>query len=235
MSHDPCEVLPSQELLLIPVSPHVSPLLVFHGAKGGVGTSVVAAGTAVLAAERQPTLLVDLAGDQAMIFGLPVVSASLSDWIRADHPHPDSLARLEVRFSPRLSLLGVEVGRCLPPAHRLRALAQVLASESRTVVVDLGRLAQPGVALLQAADRSLLVTRPCYMALRAAMTGPSPDGVVLVAERGRALSRRDVSAALGVPVDVQLWTDNAVARSVDAGILGSRLPRSLRPLEGLLA
>lgn len=235
MSHQVCEVLPVQELVLIHVSPTASPLLVFHGAKGGVGTSVVAAGTAVLAAERQPTLLIDLAGDQAMIFGLPTPSASLSDWLRADQPHPDSLARLEVRFSPRLSLLGVQMGRCLPPADRLRALAQVLANEPRTVVVDLGRLAQPGVALLQAANRSLLVTRPCYMALQAAMTGPSPDGVVLVSERGRALGRRDVSLALGVPVEVQLWTDNAVARSVDAGILGNRLPRSLRPLEGLLS
>lgn len=216
------------------VSSLASNMFVFHGAKGGVGTSVVAAGTAVLAAERHPTLLVDLAGDQALIFGLPGASASLSDWLRAEHPHPDSLARLEVSLTPNLDLLGVEVGRCLPAADHLRALAQILSNESRTVVVDLGRLAQPGVALLQAADRSFLVTRPCYMALRAAMTGPSPDAVVLVAERGRALGRRDVSAALGVSVEVQLWTDNAVARSVDAGIFGNRLPRSLRPLERLL-
>ncbi len=216
--------------------PSVDPslFLVFHGAKGGVGTSVVAAATAVLAAERQQTLLVDLAGDQALIFGLARSDESLSDWLRSDQPHPDSLARLAVPVSASLSMLFIQGGRCLPPADRLRALAQILRRETRTVIVDLGRLALPGVALLQAADRSLLVTRPCYMALRAAMSGPASDGIILVSERGRALGHGDVSAALGVPVDVQLWTDNAVARAVDAGTLASRLPRSLRSLEGLL-
>lgn len=209
-------------------------LVCFHGAKGGTGTSVVAASTAVLAAERSPTLLVDLAGDQPMIFGVDRQRPSLSTWLQADSPHPDALGRLEHGIAANLHLLSVDGGGCLPAPRRMRALAQMLQAEPRPVIVDLGRLSQVGIPLVQAADRALLVTRPCYLALRAAMLGPRADGVVLVGERGRALGRADVAAALGIPVVVQLWRDPAVARAVDAGLFDGRLPRSLRPLEALL-
>ncbi len=209
-------------------------LIVFYAAKGGVGTSVVAAATALLAAERAPTLLVDLTGDHTMIFGSSRPDSSLSDWFRAEAPHPDSLTRLERGVSEALGLIAVAGPGCLPRPDRLRALAQILAAERRTVVVDLGRMAQAGVSLVQASDRSYLVTRPCYLALRAAMAGLTPDGIVLVSEKGRSLGRSDVSAALGAPVVSELWSDPAVARAVDSGLLASRLPRSLRPLERLL-
>jgi MinD-like ATPase involved in chromosome partitioning or flagellar assembly len=206
----------------------------FHGAKGGTGTSVVAAATAVLAAERSPTLLVDLAGDQPMVFGVDRQGPTLSTWLHAASPHPDALARLETDIASDLGLLAVDGGGCLPAPERMRTLAQVLRAQARTVVVDLGRLSQVGIPLVQAADRALLVTRPCYLALRAAMLGPRADGVVLIGERGRALGRAEVAAALGIPVVVQLWRDPAVARAVDAGLLDARLPRSLRPLGALL-
>lgn len=209
-------------------------LIVFYAAKGGVGTSVVAAATALLAAERQPTLLVDLTGDHAMIFGSSRPDATLSDWFRVEAPHPDSLTRLECEVSADLALVAVSRPGCLPRPERLRTLAKMLAAERRTVVIDLGRLAQVGVSLVQAADRSYLVTRPCYLALRAAMAGLTPDGIVLVSEKGRSLGRADVSAALGAPVVTELCTDPAVARAIDSGLLASRLPRSLRPLERLL-
>ncbi|MFW2381595.1 MAG: hypothetical protein ACN4GZ_07545 [Acidimicrobiales bacterium] len=206
----------------------------FHSAKGGVGTSVVAAATAVLSAERQETLLVDLAGDQGLIFGAPPVSATLSDWFATDAPHPDSLARLARDVAPQLKLLAVEESGCLPRAERLRTLAQILRSDTRAVVIDLGRMRQAGVPLIQAADRSYLVTRPCYLAVRAAMSGPTPDGVIIVSEKGRSLRAADVSSALGSPAVAQLWIDPTVARAVDAGLLANRLPRSLRRLEELL-
>ncbi len=205
-----------------------------YAAKGGVGTSVTAAALSVLLAEQGPTVLIDLRGDQSHIFGSDPSAGSLSDWLRSDMPHPDSLARLERTVASNLALLSVEARGCLPRPDRMRALAQVISSESRHVVVDLGRLGQAGVPIAQAVDRSYLVTRPCYLALRAAMVGPRPDGVILVSERGRPLRRPDVEAALGVPVAVELWTDPRVARSVDAGLLGSRLPKTLRPLEVLL-
>ncbi len=218
---------------MIDRTPPARRLVCFHGAKGGTGTSVVAATTAMLAAERSPTLLVDLAGDQPVIFGLERKGPTLSTWLQTDSPHPDALGRLEHGIAPNLHLLAVD-GECLPAPQRIRALAQILRAQARTVIVDLGRLSQVGIPLVQAADRALLVTRPCYLALRAAMLGPRADGVVLIAERGRALGRSDVAAALGLPVIVQLWRDPAVARAVDAGLFDARLPRSLRPLGALL-
>lgn len=76
------------------------------------------------------------------------------------------------------------------------------------------------------ADRSLLVTRACYLALRRAVSAPiRPTGVVLVAEPGRALRATDVEAAVGAPVVATVAVDPAVARAVDAGLLTARLPR----------
>ena len=54
-----------------------------------------------------------------------------------------------------------------------------------------------------------------------------PTGVVLVDEPSRSLTRADVEAALGVPVVAVVQVDPAVARAVDAGLLASRLPRTL--------
>jgi hypothetical protein len=75
---------------------------------------------------------------------------------------------------------------------------------------------------------SLLVLRPCYLALRRALAAPlRPSGVILVVEPNRSLSRRDVEDVLGVPVRAQIAWDPQVARAVDAGLLSTRLPRGL--------
>jgi hypothetical protein len=95
------------------------------------------------------------------------------------------------------------------------------------VVVDDGPLA----ALVHRATPSLLVLRPCYLALRRAANHPlRPAGVVLVTEAGRALTRSDVEGVLGVPVRATVPVEPVVARAVDAGLLAARLPRSLRAL-----
>ena len=54
-----------------------------------------------------------------------------------------------------------------------------------------------------------------------------PAEVVLVVEPGRALDRHDVEAVVGAPVTIRVPMDPAVARSVDAGLLARRIPRSL--------
>jgi hypothetical protein len=78
------------------------------------------------------------------------------------------------------------------------------------------------------ADHSLLVLRPCFLALRRAMRAPiRPTGVVLVVEEGRALTTPDVEDVLGVPVQAAVSVTAQVARAVDAGLLASRLPRTL--------
>ena len=80
--------------------------------------------------------------------------------------------------------------------------------------------------MTDAADRSLLVTRSCYLALRrAARCGRTPDGVILVRESGRALDRGDVEGLLSVQVVAEVDSDPAVARAVDAGLLLTSGPR----------
>ena len=73
---------------------------------------------------------------------------------------------------------------------------------------------------------SLLVLRPCYLALRRALVAPvRPSGVVLVREHDRVLTRRDVEQLLEVPVRAEVPFDASVARAVDSGLLGARIPR----------
>ena len=75
---------------------------------------------------------------------------------------------------------------------------------------------------------SLLVLRPCYLALRRALAAPiRPSAVVLVNEPGRALTRRDIEDVLGVPVRAEVDFDPSIARAVDAGLLAGRVPRAL--------
>jgi hypothetical protein len=87
---------------------------------------------------------------------------------------------------------------------------------------------RPHGEVLRAAGSSLFVTRACYLALRRALrVGVDADGVVLLAEPGRALGRRDVADLLGLPVVGVVEADPAVARAVDAGTLIRRVPPTL--------
>ena len=77
---------------------------------------------------------------------------------------------------------------------------------------------------------SLLVTRPCYLALRQALNlGVTADaaGVVMVAEPGRALDGHDVAAVIGLPVIATIPLRAEIARAVDAGVLPARPPDPL--------
>lgn len=205
-------------------------MLCFFAAKGGVGCSVMAVAAAQLAARRGPTLLVDLHGEITSILGIASDVDGLAGWFQTDTPSPDLLHRLEVQVGDGLSLLPRGGCRSVARPDGYRLLASLLALDERTVVVDVGTAAIPAVAVLAEAATSVLVTRACYLAIRAARCGPTPDHVVLVSERGRALGAADVQAAIGAPVSASVPWDPAVARAVDAGLLGSRLPRSMHSL-----
>ncbi|HEX7443198.1 MAG TPA: hypothetical protein VF320_04895 [Acidimicrobiales bacterium] len=206
--------------------------------KGGSGTSVVSAALALVLARRsvEGALLVDLAGDLPAVLGLPEPSGpGLGGWFAAGPDVPqDGLSRLEVPAADGLTLIPRGSG-ALGPFDRAEALAAGLALESRSVVIDGGLIdpAQPAgdgaaSALIAGAEQSLLVTRPCYLALRRAVSSPlRPTGVVLVTEPGRALGRRDVEQVIGVDVVAEVPVDAAVSRAVDAGLLSGRLPASL--------
>ena len=202
--------------------------------KGGVGTTVVAATLALVLAGDAPAagevLLVDLAGDVPAALGIADLDgggAGVSDWLAAaPEVAPDALGRIETVAAPGVALL--RRGTAPLPAGRGGLLAGVLASDPRRVVVDCGHDLGVGAAVADVASRSLLVLRPCFLAVRrAAACALRPTGVVLVDEPGRSLAPADIEAALGVPVVARVRCTEQVARTVDAGLLAARLPRSL--------
>jgi hypothetical protein len=201
--------------------------------KGGAGCSVVAASLALTWSRAgHDVLAVDVTGDLPAVLGLPEPTGSgLTDWLTAGADVPaDGLARLEVDAAPRLTLVPRGAPEASPPG-RIVVLAGLLAASSRPVVLDAGVVTDGSAALplVAEAHKALLVTRPCFLALRRMAAGAvRPTGVVLVDEPGRALGRADVEEVAGAPVVAEVKVDPAVARAVDAGLLASRLPRSLQ-------
>jgi hypothetical protein len=196
-------------------------------AKGGSGTTAVSASMAL--ANPNPTILVDLDGDLPLVLGLADrTGPGVHDWLRSD-AEPGRLTSLEVRVDERTQLLpaGSRDHATGTPA-RWHDLAAALAGDDRDVIIDAGSGTPPG-ALAAVADRRWLVTRPCYLALRAAAdSSADPNGIVLVDEPGRSLARDDIERSIGAPVVAELLVDPAVARAIDAGLLLARIPLAYR-------
>jgi MinD-like ATPase involved in chromosome partitioning or flagellar assembly len=212
-------------------------LIACWSSKGGSGTTVVAAALAVALAGSVASgaLLADFCGDGAAVLGVPDPDGpGLSDWLAAGEEVPaDGIRRLEVDIARGLKLL--PRGSLPFDAGRANALSEVFAADPRPVVADCGTLVDEAAQVVAAsASSSLLVVRPCFLALRRALVAPvRPTGVVFVSEAGRALGSRDVEELLGVPVRARIECLPEVARMVDAGLLTSRLPRRMvRALRG---
>ena len=205
------------------------PMFLCWSAKGGSGTTVVAAALALVLSQRHPAVLIDLGGDSPAALGIAEPHGpGLAEWFASPTADSDALSRLGVAATEALQLIprGLVPLPAPDDAHWARLVAALVA-HGATVVIDSGS-GLPPPALLGAAEHSLLVTRPCYLALRRAVaTGVQPTGIVLINEPGRALAARDVERSLNAPVVAELEYDPAVARAVDAGLLASRLPRSL--------
>lgn len=228
--------------------------IIVESAKGGSGATLVA--TAIALATDMPTVLVDLGGDVEHALGVAAdARPGALDWLRSNAPAA-RLDEFVVPIDERVGL--VAAGRAAPlgsasssrvgdvdEASRVDALFDWCRDhESRTgalVVVDAGLVAaahrrsgdgEPNHAasLEEAASTTtVLVTRACYLALRRHEGGTvRPDGVVLVAEPGRALSTRDIERSIGSPVVATIAWDPAVARAIDAGLVQTALPRPLR-------
>lgn len=126
---------------------------------------------------------------------------------------------------------------------RTYVLARLLQADHRLVIVDVGLRSGNVVSnsatcheianmLLAQAQRSTLVTRSCFISLSRATAFEQPTDVVAIFEKGRALRRYDIEQAINAPVVTDLRWDAAVARSVDAGLMSTSLPRSLADLPG---
>jgi hypothetical protein len=203
-------------------------------AKGGSGTTVVA--TALALSSPRPSLLVDLDGEIPAVLGLPEPDRpGVAEWLLSD-TSADHLAELLIDIAPRTWLLPWQSATSDSLHHsvarhdaRWALLGDWLHDWSSQwgcdVTVDVGTRVPPET-LATRADRSLLVTRPCYLSLRRAVRSTvRPTGVILVDEPGRGLAQRDVEHALGVPIEAVVSLDPTVSRAVDAGLLASRLPR----------
>ncbi len=218
-------------------------LLAFWSPKGGSGTSVVAAAAALVAAQKLPTRLIDLGGDQPAIFGLVAQPEhGVSDWLSAGPDVPaNALHRFTVDIAPNLSLLpyGQENSMLAPPRAEAKAgaaLAQAFRDDDRLHVVDAGLANAPAAgAIVEIADASVLVTRGCYLSLRRAAHHPLLErtfGLVLITESARTLHEKQISHALGKPVLADIAATIDIARIIDAGVFVKRFPRDLSvPLE----
>ena len=217
----------------------------YWSVKGGVGTSVVAAATAIrLASEEHDTTLVDLTGDQPALLGMVAGAMSsepgIGDWVAAgDGVAADAIGRLLEDVAPGLRLLRRGT-RLAPLDHtapledqrpRLMLALEVLARNG-PVVVDAGLDLAGLRSVLGGRHRPVCVLRACYLALSRAQQVAGPyEWVVLVEEPGRALRSRDVAAAVGASHVERVAWDPRVARSVDAGTIVSMLPPPLRRFE----
>jgi hypothetical protein len=202
-------------------------MLLCWSAKGGSGTTVITAALALVRSRSRPTVLADLCGDLPAALGLSQPSGpGVTDWLASPTACTAALRRLSVEVTDGLRLL--PHGSGLQAAHpRWADLAAALSSLGDDVVIDAG-LGAPPAPLVAVADHSLLVIRPCYLALRRAVALPtSPTGVVLISEPGRSLGVGDVERAVGAPVIAEVPFDPAICRAVDSGMLASRLPKSL--------
>jgi hypothetical protein len=179
-------------------------------------------------------VLADLAGDGPAVLGRPEPTGlGLADWLAAGASVPaDALGRLEIPVGEGLTLLPRGSGSVddVGVDGRAEVLTALLATDARPVVVDCGASPRGArLAVAAGAGRSLLVLRPCAVALRRALAAPiRPSAVVLVDEPGRAIGRREIEAALGVPVRAVIGHHQRIARAVDAGLLTGRLPAALQ-------
>jgi hypothetical protein len=149
------------------------------------------------------------------------------EWLQADAPI-ERLSDITIEVTEGVSLIPAGRGDRHQLSNRWPELLAALTTEEHRVIIDAGT-GQPPVAAHNLVDRSLLVTRACYLALLRVVSSPiRPTGVILVNESGRALREVDVEAAIGAPIVATVGLDPQIARCVDAGLMAARLPRMIR-------
>jgi MinD-like ATPase involved in chromosome partitioning or flagellar assembly len=207
------------------------PFITVHATKGGQGVTTISAALGILHAQAgHRTLLIDTGGDLPAILGKPEpLSVGLSDYLIDPNFTLDDIT---ITIREGLDLIPRGAG---PINFDTYTYGLVTGGCDRydTVIMDLGTA--PADTWNKHADETVIVTRPCYLAVRRAIHLPRrPSHVILVNEPGRALSAHDIEVVLGVPVTATIPVDIETARIIDAGLLTTRLPqhisRALRPI-----
>jgi hypothetical protein len=200
-------------------------LTVFYAAKGGQGVTTLVAG--LVAVEAGP-LVIDAAGDLLAALGLAQPTGpGLAGLLASDEPIEVDALVDAAEATPGLPVVpsGGPLDSFEP--DQWIDLAGTLAADRRHWIIDAGT--GPASVLAAVADRSLLVTRNCYLALRhATRLTFRPTGIVLVREPHRPLTDRDVERVVGAPVVATVEVDPRIARATDAGLASARVPNDLR-------
>lgn len=188
----------------------MNPTIAFVGARGGHGTTTVAASVALHLARHGRAVLVSDPAPAAALLGIGPLD-------------PDA-AIAPVTAGLDLATAGIEG---IDPA----------GVEGAVVVVDEGTIADPTLQPgpdWRVDERYLVLRGPCYVALTTVLAAgvEGIDGIVLVEEANRSLTAADVTDVLGVPVAATVTAGPKVARTIDAGLLPARIG-SLRDLAAL--
>jgi hypothetical protein len=179
----------------------------FISAKGGAGCSTVACAAAITMSN---------AG-----WDVDFVDYSLQQDARALFGLPDSNETVDVNQHLRF--------------------VQGHPSDDRAIVQDFGRMSNYDIRSAIERndldpDTTYLVVRADYLHLKAAVAFSDIKlaGIVLVKEPNRALTDKDVEAALSQRIEAVVDHTSRVQRTSDAGLLSSRLPVELRGLSSIV-
>jgi Flp pilus assembly CpaE family ATPase len=197
------------------------------GARGGAGTSTIAA---MIARSLSEAAVVDLdaAGGGQSIFVPPATAPTLESVLDVvDDLDPGGLRSALVEHAAGRALCAAP-RRESPTRERVERLSALLRAAVPYAVLDLGRGAEAGTrTMLRAADTVLCVCAPDLRSMRGALAlrhpGPAPRYVLNMATRLR-VSERDVSRVLGGGPAAVVPLDTVVRKAGEAGRLASRGP-----------
>ncbi len=203
--------------------------------KGGSGCTVVSCALALEAARERKThaVIVDGCGDVPAALGVSEPAGpGVSDWLSGvGSPTAPRLMSYGMATTAGVSVLPWGAGPAPMQEGAGRQLVRELAQHDGHVVADLGRVEGTWQSeVIRDAHASVMVLRPCYMAIRRARFSRLADvtsGIVLIEEPGRKISATEVESVLGIPVWSVIPWRSAIANTVDAGVLGARLPDPL--------
>ncbi|MEM7095189.1 MAG: hypothetical protein AAF567_19475 [Actinomycetota bacterium] len=192
--------------------------------------STVASIFAIAESSRaQSALLVDTESDLSPLLGLdPPEGPGLREWASTPELGDEAMRRIATEVNFDLSLIHGGFSPW-PDAARAGDLASRLERQREMVFVDAGRADEAFTKTLVAASNvRVLVVRNDYLTLhRVQHLDTPPTAVVMLNERGRALGAADAEAVTGASVVLEVAVDASIARCLDAGLAGTRLPRGL--------
>ena len=209
-------------------------ITVIYAHKAGQGVTTIAATLATLTARTgKRTLLIDTGTDLPAVLGISEPNRpGLADYLT---DNTITLADIVTPVGENLDL--ITRGDTAPTLNASTyGLLTGGLDHYDTVIID---AAPDATQWVRHADTRVLVTRPCYLALRHATGRRRPTHLVVITEPGRALNTADIEAVTATPITATVPHDPAIARAVDSGTLTTgpprRITRALAPLAAAIA